>query len=296
MYKTTAKTKQQIRANGFVKVVDNIPLLLKEELIKKAKNIVVINAFSDDRFKGNPSGVMLTTSAINPAEICFLVEYLTLPVITVLKKIDYMQYEISWFTKNCELDLCGHGTLAASYFLFNTNNTSGNTIKYKSRSGKLFANINNNGSITLELPTFKNEAPTTKLKNLVESVLNLELEDLRVSSDDIIAVASRDKGVIDFIPNDNAIAHINYRGIILSASITDKKYAEFDIVSRFFAPNIAISEDQVCVSAHTKLFPYWSSKLNSKFIIAWQASARGGRLELSSYYNKVKITGTVKMQ
>ena len=52
--------------------------------------------------------------------------------------------------------------------------------------------------------------------------------------------------------------------------------AEFDFVSRFFAPGSGIDEDPVTGSAHCALGPYWSKQLGKQELVAYQASARGG--------------------
>ena len=68
----------------------------------------------------------------------------------------------------------------------------------------------------------------------------------------------------------------------------------FDFVSRFFAPLCGIPEDPVTGSAHCSLAPYWSQKLNlnsNNIMIAYQASFRGGILQLQVIDNRVILTG-----
>jgi predicted PhzF superfamily epimerase YddE/YHI9 len=52
--------------------------------------------------------------------------------------------------------------------------------------------------------------------------------------------------------------------------------AEFDFVSRFFAPRSGVDEDPVTGSAHCALGPYWAGRLGKSEFTAYQASARGG--------------------
>ncbi|GGA50591.1 PhzF family phenazine biosynthesis protein [Paenibacillus physcomitrellae] len=65
----------------------------------------------------------------------------------------------------------------------------------------------------------------------------------------------------------------------------------YDCVSRFFCPAVGIQEDPVTGSAHCGIAPYWSTKLGKSKLKAFQASARGGELELEVDGDRVKIAG-----
>ena len=66
---------------------------------------------------------------------------------------------------------------------------------------------------------------------------------------------------------------------------------KYDFISRYFAPRVGINEDPVCASAHCRLIPYWSEKLNKTEMIAYQASARGGVIKCKNLGNRVLISG-----
>jgi predicted PhzF superfamily epimerase YddE/YHI9 len=72
-------------------------------------------------------------------------------------------------------------------------------------------------------------------------------------------------------------------------STSDK--AEFDFVSRFFAPSAGIDEDPVTGSAHCCLAPYWQKRLGKDEFRAFQASARGGILRVRVDGDRVLIAG-----
>lgn len=68
--------------------------------------------------------------------------------------------------------------------------------------------------------------------------------------------------------------------------------AEYDFLSRFFAPYVGIPEDPVTGSAHCYLAPYWSKKLNKKKLIGFQESRRTGLLECELQENdRIKLRG-----
>ncbi|MCL4855435.1 MAG: PhzF family phenazine biosynthesis protein, partial [Bryobacteraceae bacterium] len=54
----------------------------------------------------------------------------------------------------------------------------------------------------------------------------------------------------------------------------------YDFVSRFFAPGVGINEDPVTGSAHCCLGAYWQTRLGKTAFTAYQASARGGVVQV----------------
>jgi PhzF family phenazine biosynthesis protein len=78
------------------------------------------------------------------------------------------------------------------------------------------------------------------------------------------------------------------KGVSLNTNDSD----EYDIVSRYFTPWNGINEDPVNGSSHTVLSVYWANKLNKKKLKAYQASVRGGEMELEILEsNRVAMKG-----
>jgi predicted PhzF superfamily epimerase YddE/YHI9 len=65
----------------------------------------------------------------------------------------------------------------------------------------------------------------------------------------------------------------------------------FDFVSRFFAPQVGVNEDPVTGSAHCCLAPYWAERLGKTAFLAYQASPRGGMLEVEFRGDRVLLRG-----
>jgi predicted PhzF superfamily epimerase YddE/YHI9 len=70
---------------------------------------------------------------------------------------------------------------------------------------------------------------------------------------------------------------------------------EFDFISRFFAPQLGIDEDPVTGSAHCLLTPYWAEKLGMTQMAAYQASERGGRLDVRLAGERVHLSGEARI-
>ena len=78
------------------------------------------------------------------------------------------------------------------------------------------------------------------------------------------------------------------RGIIVTSRADS---ADFDFVSRFFAPASGVNEDPVTGSSHCCLGPFWQTRLGKNEFIACQASARGGVVKVRVAGERVKLGG-----
>nr|XP_011459784.1 PREDICTED: phenazine biosynthesis-like domain-containing protein 1 [Fragaria vesca subsp. vesca] len=68
---------------------------------------------------------------------------------------------------------------------------------------------------------------------------------------------------------------------------------EYDFYSRFFCPQFGVNEDHVCGSAHCASATYWCRKLGKTDFVAYQASPRGGilNIHLDEQNQKVLLRG-----
>lgn len=78
-------------------------------------------------------------------------------------------------------------------------------------------------------------------------------------------------------------------------SVTARGEGDYDFVSRFFSPGVAVWEDPVTGSAHTMLIPYWSEKLGKTAMFARQVSARGGDLRCELKGSRVLMSGQASL-
>jgi PhzF family phenazine biosynthesis protein len=89
-------------------------------------------------------------------------------------------------------------------------------------------------------------------------------------------------------PDFGRLAAVPARGIIVTSGSTD---ARFDFVSRFFAPASGVNEDPVTGSAHCCLGDYWRKRLGKTAFTAFQASARGGVVQVRVVQDRVFLGG-----
>ncbi|KAE9611495.1 putative phenazine biosynthesis PhzF protein [Lupinus albus] len=95
---------------------------------------------------------------------------------------------------------------------------------------------------------------------------------------DLLVVVTSGTSVTELQPQVDAIVKCPGRGIIVSAIAPPG--SGFDFYSRFFCPKTGINEDPVTGSAHCALALYWSNKLGKSDFNAYQASPRGGVLNV----------------
>jgi len=191
-------------------------------------------------------------------------------------------FRLRWFTPITEVDLCGHATLAAAYVLFNHLGYKEKTIRFKTRSGILSVSQNDE-LLTMNFPStdlIKVDTPPDLIEGLgYEPVATYQ-------SDDLLALYDSEEMVARLDPDFMKLSELSARGIIVTA-----KGNSVDFVSRFFAPAVGINEDPVTGSAHTKLTPFWASRLGKNELTAVQLSERKGELKCKYLGDRVEISG-----
>jgi PhzF family phenazine biosynthesis protein len=247
--------------------------------------IVQVDAFTDRAFAGNPAAVCLLAAPrdegwmqnvareMNLSETAFLVP----------RKAGY---DLRWFTPEAEVDLCGHATLASAHVLWEEDILDKKaTARFHTHSGLLSA-TRKDGWIEMDFPAELQKpaiAPpalagalgTTPVyigKNRFDYLVELD-------SEEVLRNLHPDFALLKTIPA---------RGVIVTSPSDSKDY---DFVSRFFAPALGINEDPVTGSAHCCLGPYWQKRLKKDSFTAYQASARGGIIRVSTQGDRVLLGG-----
>ena len=108
------------------------------------------------------------------------------------------------------------------------------------------------------------------------------------SADDYLVQVDAAATVREMKPDFARLAELAVRGVIVTGR-SDR--AEFDFVSRFFAPASGVNEDPVTGSAHCSLGPFWQGRLGKTEFVAYQASARGGVVKVRVAGDRVFLGG-----
>lgn len=251
-----------------------------------------IDAFSDEQHKGNPAGVFYLTEDLATERLQRITFLAGLPVTAFIQPLSDGKFNIRWFTMNCEVNLCGHGTVAATYWLFKEFGLK--EMHFESKSGNLTTRITTDGKVEMNFPMLPTTSCDNATKKMLEQTLGTVIKSVYFGYEDYLVELESGQAVANFVPDFDKIEKVDCRGIIITG--WDKEYG-YNCVSRFFCPRVAINEDQVCVSAHCKILPYWQEKRNVNYLHAWQASPNSGELHLYALdNNRVKIHGSAKVE
>lgn len=245
-------------------------------------NIYQVDAFNNAVFKGNPAAVCPLEKWISDDLMQAIAEENNLSE-TVFFVKDGNLFDIKWFTPTCEIDLCGHATLAAAHIIFSELNFKEKSLEFNSKSGKLTVTKSENW-YTLNFPSEEIDEIETPI--LLKKALNVPVLKTFKGKWKLLAVLENEAAVKNLKPNFHLLTQLEFSGITVTA-----KGDSADFVSRFFAPKIGINEDPVTGSAHTLLIPYWAKKLDKAKLEAVQLSKRTGILKCEYLNDRVEISG-----
>lgn len=247
--------------------------------------IVQVDAFTAKPFGGNPAAVCVLAEPhderwmqqvaleMNLSETAFL-----------LPQND--GFQLRWFTPIKEVDLCGHATLASAHTLWEGGYLPTDQVaRFHTRSGLLTATRKHDW-IELDfpaLPPTPAEAPAGLL-----AALGLTPEYVGINAFDYVVVVTSEAAVRSLQPNFALLRTVRARGVIVTSPADG---TEYDFVSRYFAPAYGIDEDPVTGSAHCCLGPLWQSRLGKDAFLAYQASARGGVVQVRVAGDRVVLGG-----
>ncbi len=242
-----------------------------------------VNAFTTEAFKGNPAAVCLLDEWPGNHTLQNIAADNNLSETAFLKPVDE-DYEIRWFTPSTEVALCGHGTLASAFVVFEYVHPEWDEVIFHTRfSGDLFL-ARNGEQLIMELPKVPIE----------ERVNTHGLDQFNVpvkkvyEGDKLILVLESEEAVRDFQPYQGLISEMHEFGVAITALSDDP---EIDFVSRFFAPNAGINEDPVTGSLHCALAELWEHSLQKDEMKARQVSYRGGDIDIVMKGERVVLKG-----
>lgn len=192
-------------------------------------------------------------------------------------------YELRWFTPTIELNLCGHGTVAAASVVFDTVDTSRESISFETRGGT-FQVVRDGDLIVLDFPVYEGAPCPATPEDLIRALGREPKEILKAQNQNYLAVYEGEEDIRAMAPEMALLQEVDCLGVIVTA-----KGEGSDFVSRYFAPGIGIPEDHATGSTHCTLAPYWSRKLGKRKLHALQLSQRRGELWCEFLDDKVRI-------
>lgn len=247
-----------------------------------AENYFHVVAFTGQGLRGNPAGVCLLPHALPTERMQAYANEIGLPETSFVWDDGDMS-AIRWFTPKREVNLCGHGTLAAAHVMFSWVNPALQDIRFRSASGEHYVkrDTGDGERLILDLPA----RPPHKVAEPAGLAALLDARTQEVWQATALLVLLEHEAQLRALQPDipALIAHAG-RAVIVSAP-GDK----VDFVSRYFT--LDGGEDPVTGTAHCTLMPFWTARLGRQVLHARQISARGGDLFCEQRGDRTLIGG-----
>lgn len=259
-------------------------------MISQQTTVWVVDVFHAPPLLGNPAAVIVADGGFgSAAEMQKTAAALMLPTTAFLVPLEGA-WRIRWFTPKEELNLCGHATLAAAAVLGEVACRDSYNFQTE-QAGVLVCRTTSKGSMSLDLPSA--ELSSQAVDPRAAQALAVPVRDAAAAPDDFLYELADRAAVASAAPDMAQLAALPWRGHVITARAAP---GEADFVSRSFFPALGVDEDQVCVSAHCKLAPYWAERLGRSEFEALQLSQRGGRLRVRVEGPRVHVEGSVRIR
>lgn len=247
-----------------------------------------VDAFATRIFEGNPAAVVPLDAWPEDSLLQSIAEENNLAETAFFVPSD-REFHLRWFTPLCEVDLCGHATLASAHVLFEHMSYPGDSIIFDTRSGRL-AVRKTDGLLTMDFPS----SPPRPIRPPDALIAGLRQKPIEVlAAQDYIAVFENASIIRSVTPDHAILRSLDLRGVSVTApgEGDGDTGTRTDFVSRFFAPKVGIPEDPVTGSVHCALASYWGDRLKKNVLAARQLSKRGGEILCELKGNRVFLRG-----
>lgn len=249
----------------------------------------LVDTFADSRYQGNPAAVVIEDELPATEVMQAVARRLDQPTTAFLSPLAPGEYRIRWFTPYKEINLCGHASIASAGYLYSAAGVDQDAeLRFVTTTGHLYVQRTPDG-IAIDMPR-ADVVPCDPPPGLREAI-GADIVSCASSSDDLLIEVASAEVVAAAAPRFELLVGFPYRGHIVTAAAGEPGA---DFVSRTFFPALGVNEDQVCVSAHCKLGPYWGTRLGKARLVGLQLSERGGRLRVQVGADRVKIVGTAR--
>ena len=248
--------------------------------------VLVVNAFTDTLFGGNPAAVVETDTPLADSTMQSIAEQHNLSETAFLVRKGVDHFHLRWFTPTKEVQLCGHATLASAYALDYLGHWTGELLTFDTASGPLYV-TRDGDQYRIEFPAVLMDEVDTPGK--VAAALGVPVVQSFQPSNgawQMVCELADEKILKACAPDFSALAKATDLGVSITAPSSDVDY-----VSRFFIPQLGINEDPVTGSAHCQLVPFWAARLSKTTLRARQLSARGGDLHGTLEGDRVVLAG-----
>ena len=284
---------------------------------------VLVEAFTETPCGGNGAAVVLLDRPLPAAPLQAIARSLNQSETAFLWQHPSGGWLLRWFTPTCEVELCGHATLAATLALGHWQRLQPDQdLALHSRSGSLAVRLDGSPTVPAA-PALTAPAPTPAGGPRASIVLPSSGLRLEEPSTALLAYLRQHLAVS---PQAYWQSPLGYRVVLLAADaplataplpVEDVPLPEqaglvlmqplegkpagdapqvlgepCDYQLRFLAPGLGIPEDPVTGSAHALVAPWWLERLGRTHTVGWQCSHRPGGMRCEAVSSgMIRLTG-----
>ena len=245
--------------------------------------VSVVDVFVGPDALGNPAGVVIDDDGLDEVSMASIARKVGLSE-TAFVSQGAEHASLRWFTPSCEVDLCGHATLAAMAVLSTA--TGDPSASFSSQAGLLTASTVGDRSVVL-LPS-RASSPVA-----VPAWAERAGSRGAMRSDGVLLVELEGPGALKAFAPELAVLKKDPAEMTIVWAMGG---VGAEVSVRVFGPRIGIDEDPVTGSAHCSLGPVVAERLGEPSYRVHQCSARGGRLEVTVVDEGVSIAGVTKVR
>ncbi|XP_026409829.1 uncharacterized protein LOC113304925 [Papaver somniferum] len=219
-----------------------------------------VDAFTDKPFKENPAAVCMLEDEDKRDDGWFIrvAAEFNAPITRFLTPIRHNNdayndsesdhhFNIRWFTSIVEVNLCGHGTLAAAQYLFTCGLVKSDKIEFLTPSGinltvKKILSCRHGDTLGISKVlnnVYNGDIPNIPLTLNGVSILNVKKT---VPLGDVLIEVSSGQSVIDLKPNFHELQERKGRERVICITGKAPEESGFDFISRVFAPTVGVLE------------------------------------------------------
>ena len=239
--------------------------------MKKLK-VYQIDSFTNEKFKGNPAGVILNADGLSDVAMQHIARELNNSETAFIFSSKNADHDgiIRYFTPTIEVPICGHATIAALYAKAIEDNLDTCILRMKTKIGILPIEIEKKEKdylITMTQGSFSQQSLNKEEEAYLLKALGLSFTNLNVACPIKIASTGHSKVMIgiksrkklnDLTPNHPQLKELSKRINCNGYFVFTFDAPEKDILTygRMFAPAIGINEDPVTGNANGPLGGY----------------------------------------
>ena len=251
-------------------------------------SLIAVFVDAEHSFSGNTAAVILLNAAITDHEMQTIAADFNQPATTFLWPGETDNaFHVRWFAPDAEIDLCGHGSLAALAFLSKQGNHDMFVLQY--RNGKIEGKQDGDGMCVMYMEAILvlSERPVPEL---LTKALGIPVKACYETNGKQIVLSDNEQSIREMTPDYAILRQLDTFGYAITAPGD-----QVDFVSRTLVPHVKQLEDPATGSSHAALVPFWSEKLGKNNLVAHQLSPRGGKFICDIDQGIVSLKGEFKV-